>query len=165
MINRICLLLITSFLTACASMPGEVTTLESKVEGTTETSVNPGWLPDSLIKLGAVKDSKMKANEALLIVDTKVDTIQTKDGLVINIDGQKTTFSSIDRLSDFKDGFFRKRFLVTTDYLKKMVDGKSVWVRINGNGQNAVEGEFSKDGMTTARPGFKKFLTAIGKGS
>jgi hypothetical protein len=158
---KILLLIFGLALTGCISMPGDLTTTESKVEGSTEVAVIPGWLPNSLIKLGVYHDSKMKPDQAVLEVQTSIDTIQSKEGLVINIDGEKTTLSSFDTLSDLNQGFFTKRFLVKLDLMKKMVDGKSVWVRVNGNGQNAIEGEFSRDGTTTARPGFRKFLAAL----
>lgn len=160
------IILATMFTSGClmAGMPGDLTVAESKVEGTKELSVSPGWLPGSWIKMGVYRNTKMLPDEAILVLEVQSMTIMSKDGLTINIDGEKTNFSSIDALSDMHQGFFSKRFPVKLDYLKKIVAGKSVWVRINGNGSQYSEGEFSKDGLTTARPGFKKFLEKYNEG-
>jgi hypothetical protein len=142
-------------------MPGGLSTTESKVEGTTEISVIPGWIPGSDMKLGVYRNNKMNKDEAVLVVQTKLMTVQSKDGLSISIDGVKSNFSSEDQLSDLSEGYFSKRFTVKIDYIRRMVSGKSVWVRVNGNGSTYAEGEFSREGYTTAKPGFKKFLEKI----
>lgn len=145
---------------ACASMPGAVKLYESKTDDIKHLEMEPGWVGP--IKVGLHKTNK--SDVVYLDVYVRGATVATKDGLTINIDGQKQTFSSVDDLSDLdQNSFFHKRFVVKPDLVKRMVDGKSVWIKANHNGQTYEEGDFSKGGPTTARDGFIKFLSELDK--
>lgn len=154
-------------LTGCATlfpgMPGEVATYESKTDNSKQVSMKPGFLPGySGIKLGLFKTSNMKPDEVYIEVATSGDIPATKDGLTINIDGTKTVYSSIDTLTDIgSDHYFVKRYPATMDLVRQMVAGKSVWVKVNYNGQSMSEGEFSIDQMSSAKRGFTKFLVEV----
>src|ERR1044072_7426018 len=92
--------IVTLVLSGCAtmsgSMPGDLTTSESKVEGSSEVSVIPGWLAGSDMKLGIYRNTSMESGTAILVVQTKGLTASSREGLTVNIDGEKTTFSAID---------------------------------------------------------------------
>lgn len=150
-------------LTGCATMPGGVTQYESKAEGIKHLYMEPGWVGAG-IKLGLHRTTEMPKDEVYFVVLTKLKAAQVKDGLIVNIDGEKTTFSAVDQISDIAEhGFLEKRFKVSSEFIKKMVAGKSVWVRVNHIGNSYYEGEFSKSGYTTAKDGFVKYLTELEK--
>jgi hypothetical protein len=140
------------------TMPGGVTNYEGKTDGVSHMELEPGWL-NFTTKLGLHKSSTMPKDEATLIVAVKGATASTKDGVTINVDGKKTVLSAIDDLSDMdSNGFFRKRYPIKVALIREMVNGKSVWVKINHTGQTYSEGEFSKGGSMSAKTGFTEFL-------
>ena len=160
------LLFASLFSVSCVSMPGDVRYSESKAEGTKELAVDLGWVASNGMKVGVFKNSEMEKDKATLEVCLYSNTIGTEGSLLINIDGDKTIFKSFDKLSliDKDTGnqtCFKKRYGVTLSYLQKMVAGKSVWLKANTNNGTYIEGEFSKDGLTTAKTGFIKFLSQI----
>lgn len=156
------IVLFSLMLTACASMPGGVKQYESKTDGAKHLYMEPGWVGSDM-KVGLHYTSAMP-NEIQMEVAVRLKAVNPQNGLTINIDGQKSTFSSIDTISDVDQyHFFHKRFIVSREYLGKMLAGKSVWMRVNHVGQTYSEGEFSKSGMSTANDGFKKFLIELDK--
>jgi hypothetical protein len=160
------LLLLSLLVSACGSIPspGDVAFYESKVDNKKTLDMLPGWIYATEMKLSLLKTNDMPKESVILYVETKLQTIAEKDSLIINIDGNKQTFSSRDKLSEpIGDGYFRKSFVMKTDYVKKMVAGKSVWIRVLGNGSTYMEGEFSKEVPTTAVVGFKSFISQLDK--
>lgn len=156
--------MLSAFLVSCVSMPGDVSYTESKTDGTKQISVDPGWLKDAYIRLGVYKTSKMDKDSAVIIVYSD-NTIGFDDSLFINVDGEKTAFKSLDKISLLETDatnkrWFKKRYDVKLKLLQKMISGKNVWVKLSSQNGNYVEGEFS-DGPTTARRGFAKFLAQI----
>lgn len=155
-------------LSSCATMPGGVRVSESKVDGAQEVSLEPGWLYNSQIKVGLHHSSKMKPNEVLMEIQlSSAEGIESKDSLVVNIDGEIRKFSAADSKTNFQtyaDNVWSSRqYLVDVDYVKKMLAGKSVWMKVNTRGPVYLEGEFSKGGFTTAKDGFPKFLAEVEK--
>jgi hypothetical protein len=147
------------FLTGCITMPSEVRTYESKADNTRHVDLEPGWLAKTMdLKMGLHRSSDMAPGTVTMVVMVRGNAVNTRDGLVINIDGKRTVLSAMDDLSDFNEGFFRKRFEVKMDLVRQMVAGKSVWVRVNHVGQTYEEGEFSQDNVGGAKRGFIKFL-------
>lgn len=151
------------WLTGCMTMPADVKTYESKTDNTKHIQMEPGWLSGSMTtRLGLHRTSVMPPDDVIIVVAVKEAAAATKDGLTINVDGEKSTYSAIDDLSDIDEhGFFHKRFPVKLDLVKKMVAGKAVWVKIWHVGQTYSEGEFSKDDSMSAKRGFIKFLAAM----
>lgn len=153
-------LFILSMIVGCASMPGGVTSYESKTDGIKHVQAEPGWLTDSA-KLG-ISYISSAPDVYILEAAVKGATASTKDGLVIKIDNKLITLSAIDDLSDRDQyGFFHKRFMVKKEVVNQMVAGKSVYVKVNHTGQTYEEGEFSKDQPMSAKRGFMKFLETV----
>ena len=148
-------------ITACGTMPGGVSKDVSNTDGTSTVSVEPGFLSDGLIKVGVFRSSKMDPNQAVLKVMLKGMAIGLNKSLKINIDGQTREFESLDIIAPLDattHQFFVKRYAVDMDYVRKMVEGKSVWIKVTTIDGKYMEGEFSKDNPSAARPGFRDFL-------
>ncbi len=158
------IVLLTFFVTGCASMggPGSIKTYDSKADGIKHYSVEPGWVGP--FKVGLHKTSDMPTEDVYLDVATRSNAPDPTNGLTINIDGDKKTFSSVDMISDIDQySFFHKRYKIDMATLRRMVSGKSVWIKVSHVGQTYSEGEFSKTGFTTAKDGFMKFLAELDK--
>lgn len=160
---RVLVVVLFTLLTSCITLPAQITTYESKTDNEKHVQMEPAFLVGSwTIKLALHKVSSMPEDSVTLTVLLNTHAPATKDGLVINIDGKKSTFSSIDDISDIdQHGFFRKRYLMKMSYIREMVAGKSVWMKISTVGQTYAEGEFSKDQASTAKRGFINFLAQI----
>ena len=93
--------------------------------------------------------------------------IDKENSLRFNIDGEFYDFSSIDSMTDIKTEYgsystnwSSRRYIVKTDFLEKLINAKEVWVKIN-LAKTYVEGKFSADNPTAARPAFRKFYERI----
>jgi|GEM_PF-4386771 len=121
------------FLLSCAtSIPGSFYTSTSKFDGTDELYVNPGWLKTGLsdvtgsttFRLGLFKNSKMEKDHVYFIAMVK--GARLVEDLLINIDGEITTFRSDDRTqikTTDSGNWSSKRYSTTIEYIKKMIDG------------------------------------------
>lgn len=166
--NVLSLFIISLTLSGCATpasmgvaMPGEIKIYESKTDGTKHLEMEPGVIGDDYgaIKLGLHKSSDTPKDEAILIVATYMSAVDHKKGITINIDGERTSFTAIDALSNRGPyNYLYKRFPVKLSYIKKMIEGNQVWVKVSLISKTYTEGEFSKPGKMTAKPGFSKFL-------
>jgi hypothetical protein len=159
------LILMCILLTGCASMPGYVSTYESKTDGTKHIDVAPGFIKmgfTSDIKLGLSWSSEMKPGDIFLVTAT-TSPVDPRNGLTINIDGVKATYSAIDTFSDLEQGFFRKRFPLKLELIRAMVAGKTVYIKVSYIGQTYGEGEFSFEQISYAKNAFKDFLTEYDK--
>lgn len=160
---------------AMPGMPGHIIESKSNFDNTKQITMEPAWLYDSQIKLGLTKTSNMP--DSIIVLDAVVKgTYNFSQGksLHFNIDGRIKSFESIDLLTDINtsSGLYNsvayippanwssKRYLITKKFLKQLIHGKKVWVKINLS-KVFVEGEFSSDAPTTARPAFRSFLYKI----
>ena len=156
-------------------LPGSITERVSNFDKTTEISMEPAWLSggSEAIKFGLYKTSKMNNDQAMLVAIVKgAYNFASKDSLQFNIDGEIVSLNSIDMLTDIEteDGVYNsvayfpayntssKRYMVKKDFIKRLLDAKNVWVKVNLS-KDYFEGEFSKDHPTTARPAFRKFYS------
>jgi len=176
--RKIIIILSLSILTGCASMvalPGSISENISNYDGTKEISIEPAWLYNSSIKLGLFKNTKMEKDDIVLITVVKgTHLIDSGESLHIKIDGESFDFASIDSMTDIEttEGFYgsgisippsnwsSKRYLITKAFLKKLINANEVWVKIELS-KTYVEGRFSSNAPTTARPAFKKFNEKI----
>lgn len=190
-ITIIILLSVLSSLTGCVSMPGFVTTNVSQFDGTREIHMNPGWVcNDALylscpIKLGLSKNTKMMPDEIILTAEVE-GTYAFAHGISLhfNIDGEITSFESIDTMTKFRasrgvhlpGSFFAGRYTpgyyspptswsskgyrIDKTFLKKLIDGKSVAVKIDLSQREYVEGVLS-DSFEHAKPGFADFYHRV----
>ena len=156
-------------------MPGYIYISESKFDNTKQIEIEPAWLWNSEIKLSLMKNSKMEEDEIILTAIVKGAHLISKDKSIhFNIDGEKISFKSIDNFTDIEtspglynsvasipaSNWSSKRYLVTKDFITKIVDANKVWVRIDLD-KTYIEGEFSKDAPTTAKKPFKSFMDSI----
>ena len=175
LIASICLLF-----AGCATMPGSISERTSGFDNTKEIVMEPAWLQNGFntnIKIGLYKTSKMDKEKVILTaVVIGAFNFSDKGSLMFNIDGDKITLESIDSTTNiqFIPGEYNsvasisgynessKRYEITKDLIKRMIEGKEVWVKINLS-QQYVEGKFSVDDPMSARPAFRNFYNKAWK--
>ncbi len=174
--RNILLVLMSFLLAGCAALgienlPGTISERVSGFDNTKEITMEPAWITGGPIKLNLYKTSKMAENEAILVVTVKgAYNFSNKSSLQINIDGNIVTLESIDVLTDVStdpgvynsvvsisaENWSSKRYEVTKDLVKKLIDAKEAWVKVNLF-KDYVEGNFSTDKPMMARPAFREF--------
>ena len=171
-------ILTISLLFGCASMPGvpgHISESISKFDNVKQLSMEPAWLYNSPIKLSLFKTTKMADSIVVIYATVKgAYNFSSNKSLQFNIDGKIYDFSSIDNLTDIitDSGIYNnvayippsnwssKRYIITKEFIKHLIDANKVWVKINLS-QKFVEGKFSSDAPTTARPAFREFYRKI----
>jgi hypothetical protein len=152
-------------------MPGHVSESVSKFDNTRQISMEPAWLYDSPIKLSLFWNSNMKNGDIYLYGTVKgAHSIARGQSLHFNVDGKIKSFSSTDTFTDFQttsggvynssyiagSNWSTKRYLINSKFLTEILSAKYVAVKIDLQ-KEYVEGVFSRDAMTTARPAFRNF--------
>lgn len=162
---------------AMPGMPGYVSETTSNFDNSRQITIEPAWLYNSPIKLSLTKTSKMP--DSTIVLDAVVQgayNFSQGPSLNFNIDGEIFSFESIDAMTDINttsgvynsvayispSNWSSKRYIITKSFLNKLINGKRVWVKIDLS-KVFVEGEFSSDAPTTARPAFQDFLSRINK--
>ena len=173
----ILLFLILASCISSSTIPGNINESISNYDGTKEVSIEPAWLYDSSIKLGLVKNTKMEKNDIVLTAVVKgTHLISSGESLHIRIDKKFFNFSSIDSMTDIKttkgaygsgiyippSNWSSKRYIITKAFLKKLINANDAWVKIELS-KTYVEGRFSSNALTTAKPAFIKFYNKINK--
>jgi len=86
--------------------------------------------------------------------------VPQKDSLTFNIDGKVTKFSALTNKTDFStetgqyaQNYSSKTYSLELDFIRKLLKAKTVYVKFA-----FLEGKFSTDAITTARPAFRKFV-------
>jgi hypothetical protein len=176
------------------SMPGNIQTSTSEFDGATEIYMYPTWvckygtLAGCSFKFGLQKRSTMPEDQILLIVEVSETGALSEPSLLFNIDGEIVKFVSIDKLTDFSthEGIYipgtysygisspglhipptnwsSKRYLIDKAFMERILNAERVAVRIN-LGKSYVEGLFSQNKPTTARPAFRMFYKKVFEGS
>lgn len=176
-LKTIFLIFILASLYGCATpgMPGYISNSVSGFDHTRSISMEPAWVPNSMIKLGLFWSSKINDNKLILIATIKgAHSIPSKNSLHFNIDGNITSLSSIDTLTDIDTtrgiihgytytpgaNWSSKRYLVEKEFINKLVNASHVVVKLDLQ-KTYAEGVFSSDGPTTARPAFKEFIAKL----
>ena len=175
--NPILVLFSTLFITlavSCATIPGipgAISESSSEFDGTKQIKMEPAWLYNSMIKLALFKNSKMDEKNVVLTVVVKgTHSFSREDSLYFNVDGDIVSFKSMDLLTDINtsEGFVgsgiyippsnwsSKDYLVTRDLIKRLVNAERVVIKVELR-KSYVEGIFSRDGYTLARPAFREF--------
>ena len=161
----------------CETLPGHVGVTTAKLDGERQVHVDPGWLHAgglkiSTIKLGGFWSDRRPDEFVLEAVVLGVDNIE---GLKIGIDGRVSEFKQAGGFTayEYKPGYYEqfgsyaghsesaRRFVVPLDFVRAMVAGKKVIVRVSLS-RGYLEGEFAFDQITFARPGFRKALAKLG---
>ena len=168
-----------SILMGCVSMdmPGNISERVSGFDKTKEIVMEPAWLisDSSPVKLGLYKTSKMDTDKAVLTVVVKgAYNFSDKESLLINIDGNILTLEPIDLVTNLQldSGVYNsvasippanwssKRYEITKDLIKRLIEGKEVWFKVNLS-KDYAEGRFSQDNPMSARPAFKDFYKKV----
>lgn len=166
-------------MTACATMPGMpgfISESTSEFDGSKQIKMEPAWLYNSLIKLALFKNTKIDINDVVLTVVVKgTHSFSEGESLHFNIDGDIVSFKSIDLLTDINtsSGFVgsgiyippsnwsSKDYLVSKHFIQRLINAERVVVKVDLR-KSFVEGVFSSDAPTTARPAFREFYERIG---
>ena len=174
-ITFICVVIV---LYSCASMPGvpgHISESISKFDDTKQLSMEPAWLYNSPIKLSLLKTTKMPDSLVALIAVVKgAHNFSSGKSLQFNVDGEVFAFESIDSFTDINtdsgvyssvayippSNWSSKRYVVSKKFIKRLIDANEVWVKIDLF-KEFVEGRFSSDAPTTARPAFREFYKRI----
>ena len=177
-INIVTVLIIVVILYGCFAtpgMPGYISESVSNFDGSRQINMEPAWLYNSPIKLALFKNTKMPDTTIVLIAMVKgAHNFVGGQSLHFNIDDNIESLSAIDDFTDIEteSGFYgsgiyipasnwsSKRYLVTKDFVNHLISGSDVWIKIELT-KEFVEGRFSSDALTTARPAFREFYEKI----
>jgi hypothetical protein len=177
--KKILVLLLCLGLVGCATLPGSISERVSGFDKTKEIVMEPAWagnsLSDGLIKLGLYKTSRMDPDKVILTaVVLGAHNFSAEESLQFNINGEFVSFESIDPMTniELEPGVYNsvysspatnlssKRYEVTKDFIKELIEAKDVWVRINLS-QDYVEAKFSVSVPMGARTSFRKFYSKV----
>lgn len=177
--KKIMISILVLFLFGCAvipmpGVPGYIYESTSKFDGTKQLSMDPAWIDGGAFKMGLSNTTRMTRNEALLTIEVHgLHSFASGKSLHFNINGNFVSLASTGK-TDYKTteghssryGYFPARnwslqkYWVTVDFLKKIIDAESVVIRVDLE-REYVEGVFSKEGQTTARPAFRDFCSRL----
>lgn len=145
---------------------------------------------DCPFKMALYKRSTMGEDQVIIEAIVRgTHSLSRGSSLHFNVDGEIISFKSIDTLTDFdttegvympgqvyptKTGGYvytgsfsipptnwsSKRYLTDKAFLKKIIKAEKVIIKVD-LGKTYVEGPFSKDVQTTARPAFRNFYNQI----
>jgi hypothetical protein len=167
MILRLIALFLPLLLLGCAAVPGNIQTHKSLFDNADELSMTPAWVLDGMkgFRIGLSHTSRMPANELTLtaMVNGAVN-IADGDSIKFNIDGEVVAFKPFDALTTHASGpgslESSRRYVVTLDFLRRIISATNCTARLDLY-QGYLEGRFSTDAPTTARPAFRRFLSTL----
>lgn len=179
--SRVAWIGIVLLLSGCMTMPGDLIESKSEFDGATEISIMPAHLPAagdklaSFVSMGLSRRSTMPQDEIILeVVSGIAESFAPGESLHFRIDGEKVSLKSFDELTDFgvtsgfaggghyvpPRSFSSKRYRIDRVFLERILSAKEVLVRLDLR-KGYLEGVFSKDGWTTARPAFREFFQRV----
>ncbi len=153
--------------------PGGIARRISEFDGATELYMIPAWIcekgsfDECTFRIGLFWRSTMPEDDLAIIIETVGPySIKSGDVLHFNIDGEIVSPASRGTRADMyaPTGYYAgpglKRFTVDRALIQKLLDAKRVVVRIETDG-GYLEGTFSKDRATMARPAFREFMERL----
>jgi len=157
-------------LAGCSTMPGDVNSTKAMLDGERQIQVHPGWLyaggmKSPSLKLGGFWSEKSPDAFNLEVLVPGVEPISA---VKIGLDGEvvELKISGLDQRHDRltpEGAPFNvtvARCPVSLDFVQRMVGSKKVVLRMH-LAADYVEGVFSFDQLTYARPAFRKALKQI----
>jgi hypothetical protein len=185
------ILLLSLCVYGCVAIPGGIRTATSDFDGAKEVSMEPAWVckegtfGSCAIKFGLHWRSTMPKDRVVLVaMASGINAFSSGPSLHFNIDGTFVAFTSMDELTDFQvmggtyirgvatpggyvPGWYipptnwsSQRYLVDKTFLEAILKAQRVAVRVDLR-TGYVEGLFSKDDPTTARPGVRDFYKEV----
>jgi len=167
---------LASMLIGCmAGMPNNIRQTESTFDGSTELSMEPGLVygstdtfSGSAIQLGLFWNTKLKDKIVITATVSGLERIENNNSLLFNIDGEITSLSAANSLTDYEisttggiiSDTSSKRFLTTRTFIEKLLSSQSVKVRLNLAGTYA-DGDFTADKASAAIRGFHSFMQRV----
>jgi hypothetical protein len=178
------LMLLPILLVGCAGMPGmpgHITESESSFDKSVQLSMEPGMVfrdndgySGSDLQLALFWRSTMKPGELILeAYVTGAHNFSNEKSLNFNVDGEVTSFTSIDQLTNivydpdlFVGGTITggnvssKRYLISSVFLDRLLVADDVRVKLD-LGRTFVEGVFSDTSLGSAKQAFVKFIKRV----
>jgi hypothetical protein len=170
--------LVLILLAGCAAGPGKIREGVSPFDGARETALAPACVeaPQSgrpcALRLGLFKRSTMGDDAVILIAVAQAPgTIAEGQSLYFRVQGREIPFASIDRQTRYaigtgphttgaatcsSPGCSVKRYLVSRDFLKSLIDAPSASLRIVLK-EGDLECRLSDDDPGLALPSFREF--------
>lgn len=160
---------------SCAvGLPGQTMQTVSEFDNAAEIRMEPAWACSGFgcqIKLGFYRTSRMDSNKVVMTAEVvsrahvENPVFAAGKSLHFKIDGQVYSFES-DGFYNKKQGYSQysgsytidsQQYSTTRDFLKTLMDGKRVVVKVDLVGSRYAEGVFPDGGFTTVRPGLAVF--------
>ncbi len=164
-------------------MPQRIQESISPFDGAREVSLEPSIVcqikgsEPCFIRLGLFKRSTMRPDSVILVVVVNgMNSIAEGESLHFNIDGEIIEFDSIDKKTQYEIGkgphtagtalcgpsasCSAKRYLVTKDFLKKLLQADRVAVRVD-LAKGYLGGLLLKDNPALALPAFSEFYERV----
>ena len=168
---RVIMLLLGLLVLSCgAAVSSQVTKTHSEFDGATEFRMEPVWACSMCqIKIGVYRTTKMPANAAVMVVQL------ASTGFVMNpvfASGKSLSFMVDDKLYSFeakgptnknkaadtkKSTVDTQEYNTTKDFLKTLINGTLVTVKVKLVGGKYLDGIFPDWGLTTIRSGLADF--------
>lgn len=178
--HTILMLSMSLMLSACAAMPGGITERTSSFDGSSELSMKPafiyrntGGFSGSDLEASLHWRSSMPRDSLVLTMYINgIDSIPSRNSLRFNVDGDMHEFSSIDTFTEFSSEYGSytswatvppssssfKRYIVSEEFINKIISADSVFVRLDVGTRGYVEGVFSDNTISAAKPAFTMFM-------
>jgi len=178
--NAMLMISMIFFLSACAAMPGGITERTSSFDGSSEISMKPafiyrsaGGFSGSDLEASLHWRSSMPRDQLILTMYINgIESIPSRNSLRFNVDGEVNEFSSIDTFTEFSSEYGSysswatvpprsssfKRYIVSEEFIREILNADAVFVRLDVGSRGYVEGVFSDNAMSSAKPAFTRFM-------
>lgn len=147
--------------------PGYISESTSKFDGGREISMEPGWT-DGDIRLGLFWRSTMHPDQVR--ITALIHGAHNIERLSFNIDGNIVSFQPTDTLTHIWTepgaGYFaptnwsEREYMISRQFIDRLLAAERVAVRLDLM-RGYVEGIFSEDRPTMARPAFRAFYDRV----
>ena len=161
---------------AIGGLPGETTQKVSEFDNAKEIHMQPAWVADR-INLGFYRTSKMEPDKAVMIVEVaSYGNVVTPvfaagkslhfkiDGNIYSFESDGSSYKKEQRFSEFTKSYYTldtQEYATKRDFLKALMMGKRVVIKVDLVGNKYEEGVFPDGGgyggQYTVRPNLANF--------
>lgn len=168
-----------TLLNACGvGTPGHISKSTSQFDNSSQLMLEPAWVGSMTgLKMGLVWNSKMPPDTVLLVAIVQgLNRISDGKSLHFNINGEFLSLTSIDASTNYQtengglylaintyippSNWSSKRYVINRELLDKLVEAEKVVAKIDLD-RSAIEGDFTIEAPTTARPAFREFRSKL----